>query len=56
MFNSPNSNKNVEDFLKQTEEARNKRQLVKYKLHNAIRIQSYYRGYITRKKIRETFK
>jgi hypothetical protein len=56
MFNSVKSNKNVEDFLKQTEEARNKRQLEKQKLQNVILIQSYYRGYRTRRKLKEKFK
>jgi|LakMenEpi03Aug12_release.lakeMendotaPanAssembly.Ray.scaffolds.fasta_scaffold5073795_1 hypothetical protein len=56
MFNTEKSNKNIEGFLKQTEEARNKRQLEKQKQQNAICIQSYYRGYKTRKIIKELFK
>ena len=58
MFNTDksSSNKNVECFLKQAEDARSKRHLEKQKLQNAIRIQSFYRGYKTRRIIRESFR
>ena len=57
MFNTEKSkNQNIEGFLKQAEEARNKRQLEKQKQQNAILIQSFYRGYKTRKLIAESLK
>ena len=41
---------NKDSFLKQTEDARLKRNLEKKRLSSAIKIQSTFRGYLARKK------
>lgn len=56
MFQSINPNKQKDDFLKQAEEARIKRQQDKQRNKCAIQIQSYYRGYKVRSVIRNQFR
>ena len=58
MFKNNNSASLTNDkssFLKNTEEARLKRQIDKKKLESAIVIQSFYRGYLTRKQQTDLF-
>jgi len=58
MFKNNNSASLTNDkssFLKNTEEARLKRQTDKKKLESAIVIQSFYRGYLTRKQQTDLF-
>ena len=51
MFESSKDFQKKDNFLKQTEDARQKRLLEKKKLQSAVKIQSFYRGYIVRKKL-----
>jgi ubiquitin-protein ligase E3 B len=59
MFKNTNSTPSLTNdkssFLKNTEEARLKRQIDKKKLESAIIIQSFYRGYLTRKQQTDLF-
>ena len=49
MFSDKTGLQNKDNFLKQTEDARLKRNLEKKKLTSAIKIQALFRGYLARK-------
>lgn len=49
MFSDKTGLQNKDNFLKQTEDARLKRNLEKKKLTSAVKIQSVFRGYLARK-------